>query len=109
MTTPADYGREALRRLRRQQMQATQKPESQASLLEQIPPDAATDDATITVWNGERWAAYNSWLASAPITCEESPPRKESGIILAPALKAQIPRSEERQIELPMTPEAANG
>ena len=109
MTTPADYGREALRRLRRQQMQATQKPESQASLLEQIPPDAAMDDATITVWNGERWAAYNSWLASAPITCEESPPRKESGIILAPALKAQIPRSEERQIELPMTPEAANG
>lgn len=109
MTTPADYGREALRRLRRQQMQATQKPESQASLLEQIPPDAAMDDAAITVWNGERWVAYNSWLASAPITCEESPPRKESGIILAPALKAQIPRSEERQIELPMTPEAANG
>lgn len=106
MTTPADYGREALRRLRQQQIQ---KSESQASLLEQIPPDAATDDATITVWNGERWAAYNSWLATAPITCEESHPRKESGIILAPALKAQIPRSEERQIELPMTPEAANG
>jgi hypothetical protein len=107
--TPADYGREALRRLRQQQMQATRKPESQASLLEQIPPDAAMDDATITVWNGERWAAYNSWLATAPITCEESPPRKESGITLAPAMKAQIPRSEERQIELPMTPEAANG
>ena len=106
MTTPADYGREALRRLRQQQMQ---KPESQASLLEQIPPDAATDDATITVWNGERWAAYNSWLAPAPITCEESPPRQESGIILAPAMKTHLPRSEERQIELPMTPEAANG
>ena len=106
MTTPADYGREALRRLRQQQMQ---KPESQASLLEQIPPDAAMDDAAITVWNGARWVAYNSWLASAPITCEESPPRKESRIILAPALKAQTPRSEERQIELPMTPEAANG
>jgi hypothetical protein len=106
VTTPADYGREALRRLRQQQMQ---KPESQASLLEQIPPDAAMDDATITVWNGERWVAFKSWLATAPITCEESPPRQESGIILAPAMKAQIPRSEERQIELPMTPEAANG
>ena len=106
MTTPADYGREALRRLRQQQMQ---KPESQASLLEQIPPDAATDDATITVWNGERWAAYNSWLATAPITCEESPPRQEIGIILAPAMKTHLPRTEERQIELPMTPEAANG
>ena len=106
MTTPADYGREALRRLRQQQMQ---KPESQASLLEQIPPDAAMDDATITVWNGERWVAYNSWLASAPITCEESPPRQEIGIILAPAMKTHLPRTEERQIELPMTPEAANG
>ena len=106
MTTPADYGREALRRLRQQQMQ---QPESQASLLEQIPPDAAMDDATITVWNGERWVAYDSWLASAPITCEESPPRKESGIILAPAMKTHLPRTEERQIELPMTPEAANG
>jgi hypothetical protein len=106
VTTPADYGREALRRLRQQQMQ---KPESQASLLEQIPPDAAMDDATITVWNGERWVAFKSWLATAPITFEESPPRKESGITLAPAMKAQTPRSEERQIELPMTPEAANG
>jgi hypothetical protein len=106
VTIPADYGREALRRLRQQQMQ---KPESQASLLEQIPPDAATDDATITVWNGERWAAYNSWLATAPITCEESPPRQEIGIILAPAMKTHLPRTEERQIELPMTPEAANG
>ena len=106
MTTPADYGREALRRLRQQQMQ---KPESQASLLEQIPPDAAMDDATITVWNGERWVAFKSWLATAPITCEESPPRQESGIILAPAMKTHLPRTEERQIELPMTPEAANG
>jgi hypothetical protein len=106
VTTPADYGREALRRLRQQQMQ---KPESQASLLEQIPPDAAMDDATITVWNGERWVAFKSWLATAPITCEESPPRQESGIILAPAMKTHLPRTEERQIELPMTPEAANG
>jgi hypothetical protein len=106
VTTPADYGREALRRLRQQQMQ---KPESQASLLEQIPPDAAMDAATITVWNGERWVAFNSWLATAPITCEESPPRQESGIILAPAMKTHLPRTEERQIELPMTPEAANG
>jgi hypothetical protein len=105
VTTPADYGREALRRLRQQQMQ---KPESHASLLEQIPPDAAMDDDTITVWNGERWVAFKSWLATAPITCEESPPRKENSI-LAPAMKTHLPRSEERQIELPMTPEAANG
>jgi hypothetical protein len=68
VTTPADYGREALRRLRQQQMQ---EPESQASLLEQIPPEAAMDDATITVWNGRRFVAYDKWLATAPIATEE--------------------------------------
>jgi hypothetical protein len=68
VTTPADYGREALRRLRQQQMQ---KPESQASLLEQIPPDAAMDDATITVWNGQRFVAYDKWLATKPFATGE--------------------------------------
>jgi hypothetical protein len=71
VTIPADYGREALRRLRRQQMQATQQPESQASLLEQIPPDAAMDDATITVWNGQRFVAYDKWLATKPFATGE--------------------------------------
>src|ERR1039458_8327916 len=37
------------------------------ALLEQIPPDAPMDAATLTVWNGERWVAYDRWLATAPI------------------------------------------
>ena len=51
------YGREALRRLREQQEAAVREP-MQPSLLEQIPPDAPMDDATLTVWNGERFVAY---------------------------------------------------
>jgi len=71
LTTPV-YGREALRRLREQQA-AAQEPERQPSLLEQIPPDAPMDDATLTVWNGERFVAYDKWLATAPLVVEEQP------------------------------------
>ena len=61
------YGREALRRLREQQEHSVLATESQPSLLEQIPADAPMDDATVTVWNGERFVAYDKWLATAPI------------------------------------------
>jgi hypothetical protein len=73
--------------------------------LDQIPVDAPCDDAVLTVWNGERWVAYDSWLATRPITCEESTPREEDGMPAA----APIPRSQERQDELPLVPESANG
>lgn len=63
------FGREALRLLR--ERQATPEPERQASLLDQIPPDAPMDDAMLTVWNGERWVAYDRWRATAPIVREE--------------------------------------
>lgn len=66
------YGREALRRLREQQAKPPD-PEAQRSLLEQIPADAPMDDATITVWNGERFVAWDKWLATTPIVCEENP------------------------------------
>ena len=62
------YGREALRLLR--ERQANPQPEHQPSLLDQIPPDAPMDDATVTVWNGERFVAYEKWLATAPIIVE---------------------------------------
>lgn len=74
--------------------------------LDQISVDAPFDDAVLTVWNGERWVAYDAWLATSPIIREESPPPLEKGM-LAPAM-ARPPRGEERQIELPMAPEAAN-
>jgi len=69
------YGREALRRLREQQEAAVREP-MQPSLLEQIPPDAPMDDATITVWDGERSVAYEKWLARAPVVVECTPPDK---------------------------------
>ena len=56
------YGREALRQERERQATA-QEPGRQPSLLDQIPPDAPMDEATITAWDGHRWVAYDRWLA----------------------------------------------
>lgn len=61
------YGSEALRK----HLQAPQDEARTASSLEQIPPDAPMDDATVTVWNGRRWVAWKKWLATAPIIREE--------------------------------------
>jgi hypothetical protein len=61
------YGREALRRLREQQERAVLGPERQSCLLAQIPADAPMDNATITVWNGERFVAWDNWRATAPL------------------------------------------
>ncbi len=72
MTAPI-YGREALRRFREEQNQAAQEPEHQPSLLEHIPPDAPMDDATLTVWNGERFVAWEKWRASTPVAIEVRP------------------------------------
>jgi len=55
----------------REQQAARQEPAQQQSLLEQIPVDAPMDDATITVWNGERFVAYDKWLAHRPVATEE--------------------------------------
>jgi hypothetical protein len=65
-------GREALRRLREEQAQP-KEPERELSLLDQIPVDAPMDDATLTVWNGARWVAWDKWLATAPLVHEEQP------------------------------------
>ena len=67
------YGSDALRRLREQQEAHIAAPECQPSLLDQIHPDAPMDDAILTVWNGERFVAYDSWLATAPIHRDEEP------------------------------------
>jgi hypothetical protein len=73
----AIYGSDALRRMRAQQEARIAAPECQPSLLEQVSPDAPMDDATLTVWNGERFVAYDSWLATAPIQCDEAPAKPE--------------------------------
>jgi hypothetical protein len=71
----ADYSRDALRKMRERQAAARQ-PERQQSLLEQIPVDAEMDDATITVWTGEKFEAYDKWLAKRPVATED---KQESG------------------------------
>jgi hypothetical protein len=39
--------------------------------LAEIPVDAPADDAVLTVWDGKRWVAYDTWLARAPIVRDE--------------------------------------
>ena len=70
------YGREALRILR--EKQANPQQGHQPSLLDQIPADAPMDDATVTVWNGQRFVAYEKWLATAPIVREAMPEDKSA-------------------------------
>ena len=65
--TPLGYGREALRRFREQQ----QKPAEEPSDKTTPPPAAPMDDATLSVWNGERFVAYEKWLATAPLAIDE--------------------------------------
>ncbi len=70
------YGRDALKRLRQQKTQP-KEPERAPSLLEQIPLDAEFDEATLTVWNGERWVSWDKWLATAPIIRDDGPAGEE--------------------------------
>jgi hypothetical protein len=67
----ADYSRDAFRRLR--EKRAVEQPPAQQSLLAQIPVDAEMDDATITVWNGVKFEAYDNWLAKRPVATEDRP------------------------------------
>jgi NAD(P)H-dependent flavin oxidoreductase YrpB (nitropropane dioxygenase family) len=66
----ADYSRDAFRKMRERQAAARQS-EQQQSLLEQIQVDAEMDDATITVWNGQKFEAYDKWLAKRPVATED--------------------------------------
>ncbi len=66
-------GRDALRQYREQQAQLAQEPECQPALLDQIPSDAPMPDAALSVWNGQEWVTWDRWLATAPITREETP------------------------------------
>lgn len=66
------YGSDALRRLRERQDNASTAPECQPSLLSQVDPDAPMDDATLTVWNGDRFVDYDTWLATAQLHRDET-------------------------------------
>ncbi|MCC6777839.1 MAG: hypothetical protein IT537_14590 [Hyphomicrobiales bacterium] len=86
------YGREALRQYREQEHQSENR---QQDVLAQIPADAPMDDATLTVWNGERWVAWDTWLATAPLVVEEKPQEAKP----APAVDTR-PRGSQQQIGL---------
>ncbi len=61
------YSLDALRRYREER----KAPKRELSILEQVPPDAPADDAVLTVWNGERFVAWEKWLATAPVVIED--------------------------------------
>jgi hypothetical protein len=73
----AIYGSDALRRLREQQNARVTGPDCHSSLLDHVPPDASMDDAILTVWNGERFVAYDSWLGTASIQRDDEPAKPE--------------------------------
>jgi hypothetical protein len=67
------YSRDIIRRVREQQENPAVGPEVSAPLLASIPPDAPMDDATITVWNGERWVDFEHWRYNRPVPLEDPP------------------------------------
>lgn len=67
------YGREALRRFREDQEHPEKHSNRAADLLSQIPADAEMEDATICVWNGERFVAWERWVVTAPVIKDEQP------------------------------------
>jgi hypothetical protein len=87
------YGREALRQYREQEQAAEDRQAGEADLLSQIPADTPMDDATLTVWNGARWVAWEKWLATAPIITDDPSPRESKA---APAADAR-PRGSKQQ------------
>jgi hypothetical protein len=67
------YSRDIIRRVREEQENPTATPEASPPLLAAIPPEAPMDDATITVWDGERWLDYAQWRRSHPVAREDPP------------------------------------
>ena len=73
MAAPA-YSLAAWRKYREEQEQPKQESPAGPTLVG-IPADAEMDEGiVIGFWNGERFVAWEKWLATAPITREESTP-----------------------------------
>ena len=85
------YGRDALRQYREQEQRADERQACETDLLSKIPTDAPMDDATLTVWNGERWVAWDKWLATAPIIVEEPGPQESK-----PTPRKEAPAADSR-------------
>lgn len=74
------YGCEALRRLREQQAHAADQ-RHQTSLLELVPADAPMEDTTLTIWTGERFVAYDKWLATALLVVQEQSQEEQPAVV----------------------------
>lgn len=73
MAAPA-YSLAAWRKYREQQQQPKQETTAGLTLAD-IPADAEMDEGiVIGFWNGERFVAWEKWLATAPIIRKESKP-----------------------------------
>jgi hypothetical protein len=87
------YGREALRQYREQEPATDGRQARNVDLLSQVPADAPMDDAVLTVWNGERFVAWDKWLATAPLIVEQQQPQESKA---APAADPR-PRGSQQQ------------
>ncbi|MCC6366883.1 MAG: hypothetical protein IT165_25455 [Bryobacterales bacterium] len=68
------YSRAAMRQAREErEARELAGPPAQLALAD-IPVDSPADDALLTVWDGQRWVAYDTWLARAPIVRDEYAP-----------------------------------
>jgi hypothetical protein len=65
------YSREALKRYREARRAGAVEASPRPLALSDVPPDAPADDAVLTAWNGERFIAWEKWLATAPIVIED--------------------------------------
>ena len=74
------YGREALRKHREERAHVEQQQEREADLLSKIPADAEMDDATLCVWNGERFVAWDTWVATRPVYADDTPAREKEAV-----------------------------
>jgi hypothetical protein len=80
------YSRAAVQRAREErearelvaQTTAAEPPAARLTLAD-IPVDAPADDAVLTVWDGQRWVVYDTWLARAPMLRDKnaSPPGED--------------------------------
>ena len=71
------YTREALRKRQEEQQAAEDRQAREADLLPQIPADAEMDDATLCVWNGERFVAWDMWVVTRPVSTDDAPPNEK--------------------------------
>ena len=83
------YGREALRKYREERANVEEQQEREANLLSRIPALAAMDNATLCVWNGERFIAWGQWMITRPVLTDDVPPeeketRKQSAPVAGP-------------------------